>query len=98
MIELKKDKKSPTWVVTTTDSEGFHRQLNIQESDLDELVRLWEKYNANVCTTALLTKNSEMTEIKIVNKGNQPLPAYATPQSAGMDLRANIREPVVLNN
>ena len=35
-------------------------------------------------------------QIKVVNKGRQPLPAYATKQSAGMDLRANISEPVVL--
>ena len=37
-----------------------------------------------------------MVKIKVVNKGNQPLPAYATPQSAGMDLRANIDEPIEL--
>jgi len=36
-------------------------------------------------------------EIKVVNKGHLPLPAYATGQSAGMDLRANISEPVVLH-
>ena len=36
-------------------------------------------------------------EIKIVNRGHQPLPAYATEQSAGMDLRANLSEPVVLH-
>lgn len=35
-------------------------------------------------------------EIKVVNKGHQPLPQYATPQSAGMDLRANLDEPVTL--
>ena len=35
-------------------------------------------------------------EIKVVNKGHQPLPAYATPQSAGMDLRANLEAPVTL--
>ncbi len=35
-------------------------------------------------------------KIKVVNKGRQPLPRYATPQSAGMDLRANVDEPVVL--
>ena len=35
-------------------------------------------------------------KIKVVNRGHQPLPAYATAQSAGMDLRANISEPVVL--
>lgn len=35
-------------------------------------------------------------KIKVVNKGRQPLPAYATGQSAGMDLRANIDAPVTL--
>lgn len=35
-------------------------------------------------------------KIKIVNKSHHPLPAYATEQSAGMDLRANIDEPIVL--
>ena len=37
-----------------------------------------------------------MVKVKIINKGHQPLPAYATPQSAGMDLRANIDAPVTL--
>lgn len=37
-----------------------------------------------------------MLRIKVVNKGHQPLPQYATPQSAGMDLRANLEEPIVL--
>ena len=37
-----------------------------------------------------------MVEIKVVNRGHQPLPQYATVQSAGMDLRANIDEPIVL--
>lgn len=35
-------------------------------------------------------------KIEVINKGHQPLPAYATPQSAGLDLRANIDAPVVL--
>lgn len=38
-----------------------------------------------------------MVKIKIVNRGSQQLPAYATPESAGMDLRANVAEPVVLH-
>ncbi|MBQ7868945.1 MAG: dUTP diphosphatase [Prevotella sp.] len=38
-----------------------------------------------------------MIKIKVINKGNQPLPAYATPQSAGMDLRANLDAPVTLH-
>ena len=37
-----------------------------------------------------------MIEIKVVNKGKHPLPQYATPLSAGMDLRANIDEPATL--
>lgn len=37
-----------------------------------------------------------MIKIKIVNKSNQPLPEYATSQSAGVDLRANIDEPIEL--
>ena len=35
-------------------------------------------------------------EIKIVNKSQNELPAYSTIHSAGMDLRANLTEPVVL--
>lgn len=37
-----------------------------------------------------------MVQIKVVNKGNQPLPKYQTAQSAGMDLRANIDAPVLI--
>ena len=37
-----------------------------------------------------------MVKIKVINKGHQPLPQYATPQSAGMDLRANLTESIVL--
>jgi len=38
-----------------------------------------------------------MLKINVVNKGHQPLPQYATPQSAGMDLRANLDESIVLH-
>ncbi len=37
-----------------------------------------------------------MISVKVVNKSRHDLPQYATPQSAGMDLRANIDAPVVL--
>ena len=37
-----------------------------------------------------------MLYVKIINKGKQPLPNYATSMSAGMDLRANIEEILVL--
>lgn len=35
-------------------------------------------------------------KIKIINKSKHPLPQYETVASAGVDLRANIDEPVVL--
>jgi dUTP pyrophosphatase len=37
-----------------------------------------------------------MIKIKVINRGHQQLPAYATPQSAGMDLRANLDAPITL--
>ena len=39
----------------------------------------------------------QMVKIQVVNRGHQQLPAYATPQSAGMDLRANLSEPITLH-
>ena len=38
-----------------------------------------------------------MIKIQVVNRGHQQLPAYATPQSAGMDLRANLEAPITLH-
>ncbi len=35
-------------------------------------------------------------QVKIINRSNHPLPAYATALSAGMDLRANLTEPITL--
>jgi len=35
--------------------------------------------------------------IQIINKSNNPLPAYATIASAGVDLRANLTESIILN-
>lgn len=35
-------------------------------------------------------------EIKIVNTSAHPLPVYETEASAGMDLRANLEEPILL--
>lgn len=35
-------------------------------------------------------------KVKIVNKSTHELPEYATSLSAGMDLRANITEPIIL--
>jgi dUTP pyrophosphatase len=35
-------------------------------------------------------------KVKIINRSNNPAPAYATPGAAGMDVRAYLQEPVVL--
>ncbi len=37
-------------------------------------------------------------KISIVNRSKHALPEYATPLSAGMDIRANIDEPIVLKS
>ena len=37
-------------------------------------------------------------KVQVINKSKHPLPAYATALSAGMDLRANIDEPIVLGS
>ena len=34
--------------------------------------------------------------VKVINKSKHPLPAYATGLSAGMDIRANLSEPLTL--
>jgi len=35
-------------------------------------------------------------QVEIINKSRHPLPSYATPLSAGMDIRANLESPLVL--
>ena len=35
-------------------------------------------------------------KVRIINRSRHPLPSYATPQSAGLDLRANLGAPVTL--
>lgn len=37
-------------------------------------------------------------EVKIINRSHHPLPQYATALSAGMDLRANLDEPIHLGS
>lgn len=37
-----------------------------------------------------------MIPIKIINQSNNPLPEYATLGSSGMDIRANLEEPMIL--
>ena len=35
-------------------------------------------------------------EIRIINKSRHSMPEYATPQSAGLDLRANLAQSIIL--
>ena len=35
-------------------------------------------------------------KVRIVNKSSHPCPSYATPQSAGVDLRANLESSVTI--
>lgn len=37
-----------------------------------------------------------MATVKIINRSSNPTPAYATADSAGVDLRANLELPVIL--
>jgi hypothetical protein len=46
MVEITKDRKGKTWIVTKTDSEGFHRQINMTKDELDELTSRWLKLRA----------------------------------------------------
>lgn len=42
MVELTRDRKAHNiWLITTTDSEGFHRQLPISHDDMTDLMRQW---------------------------------------------------------
>jgi hypothetical protein len=42
MVTLTNDRKANRiWLITTTDREGFHRQLPITFDDMRELVRQW---------------------------------------------------------
>ena len=38
----------------------------------------------------------ELIKLKIINDSSNPLPAYETPSSAGMDVRARLDSPVTL--
>lgn len=42
------------------------------------------------------TESTPTLDVRVANAGHQELPAYATPSSAGLDLRANLGSPIVL--
>lgn len=47
-------------------------------------------------TNKLKKRFRQAMKIKIVNSSHHPLPQYATPLSAGLDLRANLEAPITL--
>ncbi len=46
--------------------------------------------------TIYLLRIMERIKVKIINRSGHELPAYETPSSAGMDVRACLKEPVTL--
>ena len=40
MVTLQKDSKGNTYIITQTNAEGFHRQLNLTRDDLLHLMNL----------------------------------------------------------
>ncbi len=53
-------------------------------------------YTNDYFSTFVATHLRKCMKIKIVNQSDHPLPAYETEASAGMDLRANLEQPVSL--
>ena len=64
-------------------------------------ILLWcnvEDIGRQIIRINCLTRNIINMKINIVNHSKHSLPEYATPLSAGLDLRANISEPVLLKS
>ena len=53
---------------------------------------------ASVVTVTFVNEKDKVgtMKIRVINRSHHALPAYATVLSAGMDLRANLTEPIVL--
>ena len=42
MVTLQQDRKAKDiWMITTSDKEGYHRQLPISHDDMTDLMRQW---------------------------------------------------------
>ena len=40
MISIARDRKSATYIITKTDGEGYHRQMNVTEEEIMELAAM----------------------------------------------------------
>ena len=45
MIEVRRDKKSSSFIIIRTDNEGFHRQLEISDSEIKVLLHMLSIYS-----------------------------------------------------
>lgn len=43
MIRIDKDRKGRTWIITRTDEEGYHRQINVTMEDMREMSKEIER-------------------------------------------------------
>lgn len=53
-------------------------------------------FRNNILNYKILKHKMDTVKVKIINRSSNPLPSYSTISSAGMDLRANLSEPVTL--
>ena len=83
------------------------RKIKVISFDADDTLwqneNLFRKTECDFCKIMLPYSTKENAikilwnmEVKIINKSHHQLPAYETIQSAGMDLRANLEEPITL--
>jgi len=50
------------------------------------------------CRLSLIFARMSTVRIKIINRSNNALPEYATSDCSGMDIRAHLSEPVIVNS
>ena len=76
----------------------FRRRFKLNASLVTQILSCNRKGNYfYLCNLVVKTIMSKLTmKVQIINKSKHPLPEYATSLSAGMDLRANLDEPIVL--
>ena len=76
----------------------FRRRFKLNASLVTQILSCNRKGNYfYLCNLAVKTIMSKLTmKVQIINKSKHSLPQYATSSSAGMDLRANLDNPIVL--
>lgn len=46
MIDLKKDGKGNSYLLTQTDNEGYHKQINLTSDELNDICKIWHSIQA----------------------------------------------------